>query len=442
MRFLWCLRAVGFLVFIIDLCAQWQPSVGAAGINMQSLISRNVYCYAGGASGAYRSANDAASFALSNAGNDQVGPTRGFASDVNFMYTCTSQGVFRSADNGATWLTKSVGLPSLLGSGILKVQSDLFVVGPVGVFRSSDQANSWAAAGLANTDVRCIAAIGNVIFVGTNGVGIFKSFDFGVTWLPANSGLTSVTFRAIEAKGTILFAGGQIGTGVFRSIDLGLNWTLLGGGLPVSSYRGFASNDRLIFAGSFGSGVYYSNDNGDHWLALNSGLTDLSIFDLEIHRGYLLAATNIQGVFRFPLSKLPFAEFGTGCAGSAGVPALASVGGSFPKLNTIFQLDISNLPAGPQVVFGVLGLSDTAWGTIPLPFDLSALGMPSCTQYISLDSTVLLLSSGVSVSWQIPIPAQSGIVGTSFFSQAILLDLGVNAFGAVVTNYGSANIIN
>jgi hypothetical protein len=68
--------------------------------------------------------------------------------------------------------------------------------------------------------------------------------------------------------------------------------------------------------------------------------------------------------------------------------------------------------------------------------------MPSCTQYISLDSTVLLLSSGVSVSWQIPIPAQSGIVGTSFFSQAILLDLGVNAFGAVVTNYGSANIIN
>ena len=108
----------------------------------------------------------------------------------------------------------------------------------------------------------------------------------------------------MEAKGTTLFAGGQIGTGVFRSTDLGANWTLLGGGLSSGSYRGFASNNQIIVAGSFGAGVFYSKDNGDTWTTINSGLTDLTIFDLEINDGYIVAATNTNGVFRFPLSAL------------------------------------------------------------------------------------------------------------------------------------------
>jgi hypothetical protein len=108
----------------------------------------------------------------------------------------------------------------------------------------------------------------------------------------------------MEAKGTTLFAGGQIGTGVFRSTDLGANWTLLGGGLSSGSYRGFASNNQIIVAGSFGAGVFYSTDNGDTWTTINSGLTDLTIFDLEINDGYIVAATNTNGVFRFALSNL------------------------------------------------------------------------------------------------------------------------------------------
>jgi hypothetical protein len=78
---------------------------------------------------------------------------------------------------------------------------------------------------------------------------MFKSVDFGITWQPVSNGLNSKTFRAIQSKGTTLFAGGGIGSGVSRSTDLGENWTALSNGLPIGSYRSFASDDDLIVAG-------------------------------------------------------------------------------------------------------------------------------------------------------------------------------------------------
>ena len=295
------------LLFCINFSSygQWQQCTGTAGLNMQALLTNGNYNFAGGQTGAYSSTDDAASYTLSNSGNDAVGPTRGFTKDDTYIYTCTSQGAYRSSDNGATWVSKSSGLTNLLGSGILHVGSRLFYVGPTGVFMSTDQGDNWNAAGLSTTDIRSIAAINDTLFVGTNGAGIYKSIDFGVNWTAINNGLGSAAnFRAIESKGNTLFAGGSAGTGVFRSTDFGANWTLLSGGLATASYRGFASNNQLIVAGSWGSGVFYSTDNGDNWTVINNGLTDLTIFDLELNDSYIVAATNTQGVFRFPLSNL------------------------------------------------------------------------------------------------------------------------------------------
>jgi hypothetical protein len=153
------------------------------------------------------------------------------------------------------------------------------------------------------------------------------STNWGTTWTAVNTGLASTNIRAIEAKGTSLFAGGQIGTGVYRSTNLGVSWTLLGGGLTSGSYRGFAHDDRMIVAGSFGGGVFYSVDNGDHWTAINSGLTDLTIFDLEIYQGTLVAATNTQGVFRFAISNT-FDLTGDGCIDGSDLSVFLSAWGS------------------------------------------------------------------------------------------------------------------
>jgi hypothetical protein len=295
---------ISFL-FLFNLAdAQWQQSTGTDNLNYQSLHNRSGYDFAGGATGAYLSTNESASYNSSNSGNDASGPTRGITSDANYVYTCTSQGVFRSDNNGSSWVSKSNGLGNLLNSGILHVNGKLFVATPTGVFKSIDQANTWSAGGMIGIDVRCLTAINDTVFAGTNGSGIYKTIDGGINWVAVNNGLNSTNVRAIEAKGNTIFAGGQIGTGVFRSTNGGASWTLLSGGLPSGSYRGFAQNNQLIVAGAFGAGVFYSLDNGDTWTAINNGLADLTIFDLEINNNFIIAATNTKGIFRFALSNL------------------------------------------------------------------------------------------------------------------------------------------
>ena len=300
-----CGSTTSSVAIVAPIIGQWQQSAGTAGLNMQALLTNGVYNFAGGETGTYKSIDAAANYLLSNSGNDAVGPTRGYTKDNTYVYTCTSQGIFRSSDNGSTWVSKSAGLTDLRGSGVLNVGSRLVYVSPIGVFISTNQGDSWKAAGLSGTDARSIAAINETLFVGTNGAGIYKSTDWGVNWLAVNNGLNGATnFRAIESKGNTLFAAGPTGTGVFRSLDLGANWTLLSGGLASSSYRGFASNTDIIVAGSFGAGVFYSKDNGNTWTTINAGLSDLTIFDLELNDKYIVAATNTKGVFRFALSNI------------------------------------------------------------------------------------------------------------------------------------------
>jgi hypothetical protein len=292
------------LIFITQLFGQWEQASGTENLDMQSLGSKGEYHFAGGATGAFVSIDEGMSYTLSNNGNDSNGPTRGFTHDSLYIYNCTSQGVFRSEDNGGTWLSKSNGLGNLLSHGILSVNDRVVHVGPFGVSISSDMAENWDPAGLTGIDVRCVTNIGDTLFVGTNGNGLYKSIDWGENWTLLTNGVSSSTFRAIQSYGNILFAGGEIGTGVFRSTNFGASWELLGNGIASAGFRGFGYNDDLLVAGSTGSGVYYTMDNGDSWTDLNSGLSDLTIFDLEISENYIIAATHSSGVFRYPLSSI------------------------------------------------------------------------------------------------------------------------------------------
>ena len=301
-----CCWSVAFLLTAnIGISQVWEPGLGTSGLNMQALFSADGWDYSGGETGTYRSNDAGSTFTDANVGNSSIGPTRGFTSDDTYMYQCTSNGVFRSADYGANWTSVDNGLPQLLSHGMARTADRIWVVTPTGVFHSTDHGDNWNSGGLDGLDVRCITTIGDDVYVGTQGEGLFRSVDNGVNWEAINNGSTSTTFRAIESHGDILFAGGQIGTGVFCSTDFGASWTLLSNGLPGGSFRGFAAHDNWIVAGSFGNGVYVSVDQGDSWVALNEALGDLTIFDVTFNDTHLLAATNSQGTWRLGLAALP-----------------------------------------------------------------------------------------------------------------------------------------
>jgi hypothetical protein len=136
-----------------------------------------------------------------------------------------------------------------------------------------------------------------------------------------------------------------------------------------------------------------------------------------------------------------FATFGTGCAGSAGVPRLAAGPGELPYIGAPFRLEVAPLPAGPfHPAFGFLGASRSAWGTLPLPLDLAPLGMPGCTLLASVDVSAALAKDGARARMTIGLPADRALVGRSFFTQACVLDAGANPGGLAWTDAGEARI--
>ncbi|MCC7065111.1 MAG: hypothetical protein IT456_20040 [Planctomycetes bacterium] len=68
-----------------------------------------------------------------------------------------------------------------------------------------------------------------------------------------------------------------------------------------------------------------------------------------------------------------------------------------------------------------------------LPYDLSPLGMPGCTLFVSADMVTMLVNWNGTAVWQMTIPNAPQLVGLPFYLQAGVLDR-VNALGMVTTN--------
>ncbi|MBK8099385.1 MAG: hypothetical protein IPK26_19935 [Planctomycetes bacterium] len=125
-------------------------------------------------------------------------------------------------------------------------------------------------------------------------------------------------------------------------------------------------------------------------------------------------------------------DFGTGCRGSAGVPALRQV--TAPIHDSNFDVRLTNVPSNPGVAFVVTGLSRTANGALPLPIDLVALGAAGCQGYLSLELTQLVIAASGTANSTLTIPNLGWIIGLELQQQAFVIDPGVNALGATVSN--------
>jgi hypothetical protein len=124
--------------------------------------------------------------------------------------------------------------------------------------------------------------------------------------------------------------------------------------------------------------------------------------------------------------------YGAGCAGALGVPQFATSATALPVLGQVLVANVDNLPLGLAVVG--LGVSDTSSGGLPLPLDLTPLGMPGCNLLADPLVTDLVAGTGPSVLWGLPIPLQPALVGLKLYGQAFSLDLPANAFGFTASN--------
>jgi ligand-binding sensor domain-containing protein len=207
-------------------------------------------------------------------------------------------GIIMSSDSGGNWITKNVGISNL---NIRAIESDtngnLYAgSNSVVLYTSSDTGNTWTShsAGGTGTAISSIAVYGTNVFLGEVNDGVFKSVNNGVTWSEVGLCCASVLSLCSDLNGYV-YAGTN--TTIYRSSGTFINWTQMNNGLPTNSVRALLKSDSLIFAGTYGDGVYVTANNGTTWTQVNYGLTDLHVISLTGNGSKIFAGTDAGGVF-------------------------------------------------------------------------------------------------------------------------------------------------
>lgn len=278
------------------------------------------------------------------------GSVRCFAVKGTNIYAGTEGGVFRSTDDGVSWIAANTGIPNAAIYSLDVTGANILAgTGWFGMFRSFDDGASWSnVPTFPSTDVYTIANKGTNLFAGTYVQGILCSTDGGSSWNSVDTGLPyhpSVHFLAVWGTNLVALIDDMKGPErLFRSTDNGSSWAADNSGLPrtwtlssaiiggslfvatdsvdfFSTDNGNnwieASNDLSkganvsaltvsgtnLIAGTYDHGVFLSIDTGASWVNISLGLTTNVVYALAIRGSYLFAGSN-SGVWCRPLSEL------------------------------------------------------------------------------------------------------------------------------------------
>lgn len=116
--------------------------------------------------------------------------------------------------------------------------------------------------------------------------------------------------------------------------------------------------------------------------------------------------------------------FGNGCPGALGIPVISTPGtsgytpGPVIGKSVLFRVD-GILPYPFGLTYWLIGTSAVQWNGIPLPLELSPLGMPGCYLNQSLES----FEATTGNLRYLAVPAQSGLLGSHLYVQAMGLEL-------------------
>ena len=202
--------------------------------------------------------------------------TKALAVAGDTIYVGVNSELYRSTDSGNTWHqinTRWGATNSSIES--LAVHDDTISVFMEnhGFFVSDDGGQQWTAInGLSKTDfVSTLLSDENDLYAGTDN-GIYHLTVNTTMAIPA--GLQGLRIYSLVAEGRTLYAG-TWQSGVFRSNDGGQSWKHIGlAGVIITALAIF---DNRLYAGTQGDGLFFTDDGptwhpGAIWLPLNKGL--------------------------------------------------------------------------------------------------------------------------------------------------------------------------
>ena len=221
------------------------------------------------------------------------------APNDNTLFAATAgQGLFRSNDQGQTWIPLNQGLSDLNITTLAGDAQTIYAGTPRALFRSLNGGTSWSetAVSASGSGIRALASVPrdrNIVYAALRtGCGLFRSADAGRTWqsrlssdvcvsalavndtavyaFTANGDVYTATTTDLQLRrisvingvvaavlnGSILYAATN--TGLSKSVDNGVTWSEVFRGANITAV---GVNNNRLFLGTADQGVLAASDN-------------------------------------------------------------------------------------------------------------------------------------------------------------------------------------
>ena len=239
--------------------ASWTLSnSGLTSTYINAILINNNYVYAGsnsGTAGLFRSADNGITWvSLGNPGPNYASSLiYALTSSNNYIFAATTNGIYRSADSGTTWSPASTTISRVLSLAVdgatLYAGTDAFSSNSA-IYFSTDNGDNWTKTAAAfNSRINGLAVTGNNVYAAT-GLGVYVSHDKGATWANANSGNFTGVILVNENP---VVSGSQ---GVFYSNNAGSTWISVNSGLLSTNMTFISTSNDALYAGTFGGGLW------------------------------------------------------------------------------------------------------------------------------------------------------------------------------------------
>lgn len=210
--------------------------------------------------------------------------------DQKTIFISTPFGVFKSVDDGVTWLKKMSGMKKWFVQKIIQDQTDhriLYAACEDDLYRSDDGGEHWRPLQIGAPGILTVYQLPSdpkTIIVGTEDDGVLTSFDGGVSWQRgAQIPKTAIYGVSSTSTGSNVYAGG-FRSGFWKSEDKGKSWSLLWNAEGVETiFTVFVhpTTPSHLIIGTSGQGCYESMDGGKTWR--EAGLTGASVRQIELY---------------------------------------------------------------------------------------------------------------------------------------------------------------
>ena len=302
--------------------AEWQQLINGTSIGQVWALEGSAdRLYAGSSEGVFRSENNGQTWV--RIGFDTQDPfdnsVAALTVDRNSVYVGTwSSGLFRSDDAGETWKRINDGLwrqhsdeTVIYGTarGFLIIDDTLInVMYHAGTYTSTDRGETWINVSEKweqGDSIYNMTFFDGYLWSAISHVWMARSADKGETWqhLPLFEGGFTCDWAVFEGQ---LYAAADEGVG--RWNETTQIWEYPMDGLPIGSawdpndppwVWSFAVRGGRLFAGLETHGVYIFNADAERWSP--AGLEGFSVYSLLSHTDALYAGTDENGIYRLEI---------------------------------------------------------------------------------------------------------------------------------------------